>query len=309
MQTVIKAPSLSTGSLFLALTVAIVWGLNFVMVKIGLQQLPPLTLCALRFFFASIPAIFFLPKPNASWKYIIGYGLLTFALAFSLLFAGMSFGISPSIAALVIQSQVFFTVLITCVLGMQILTIWQATGGIISFAGIGVIALHHNPGFTLIGFLLLLASAFSSGMGNVISVKLKNVNMLSLVVWGSFVAFFPLAIAAFLFEQPLAIIIHPQQLTITTVLALTYITYVSTYFGYGCWSWLLSRYPTASVTSFALLCPVVAMFCASLFLGENFEPWKVSSAILVMLGVGINIFGSRFYRWLQLLPRLHRESA
>jgi O-acetylserine/cysteine efflux transporter len=290
-------------SLFLAISVSIVWGLNFLMVKITLVEMGPLTLCAIRFFLASIPAIFLVPKPKVSLVYVLIYGLVTFALQFSLLFAGMAAGVSSSVAALIVQSQVFFAIFFSCLVIKQKLTFWQMSGGVISFAGIGIIALHRNLDCSLLGLILLLSSAICWGLGNLVSVKFKNVNMFSLVVWGSFIAFFPLAMLAFLFEEPELIVFHPQSLSLAAWLALFYITFISTYYGYGVWAWLLSKHQTASITPFALLCPIVAMLGSAYFFEEQFESWKLLSAGLVITGLCINIFGKKV-SW--LLLRSHR---
>ena len=287
-------PALSLWGAVLAVAVAAVWGFNFIMVKVGLDEIPPLTFCALRFFFASIPAIFFIKKPNTLWRYIIGYGLLTFAIQFSLLFFGMAIGVSPGIAALIVQLQVFFAIFFAYLLANQHMTLSQVLGALVSFSGIIVIGFHRSGNLPGLGFLLIVVGAISWGLGNVISTKFKDINMLALVVWSSFVAFFPLLAVSFLFEQPLLIILHPQHLTWTAILALAYVTYVSTHFGYGCWSWLLSQYSMASISPFALLCPVIALLCSALILDESFESWKIVATILVIAGLSLNVFGNRF---------------
>ncbi|OGV40283.1 MAG: hypothetical protein A3F46_09515 [Legionellales bacterium RIFCSPHIGHO2_12_FULL_42_9] len=286
---------LSLGSLLLALGVAIIWGINFVMVKISLEQIPPLTLCSLRFLFASIPAIFFIRRPNLPWKTIIQYGSLTFALQFSLLFAGMAAGVSPGVAALISQSQVFFSMFLAWILTQQKIGIWQILGAIVAFAGIGVIGLHKNIDCTLIGFLLLLGAAMFWSIGNCIAINLKNVNMFALVVWGSFIAFFPLSFTAWIVEHPLKIIIHPELLAWTTILAVAYITYASTHFGYASWSWLLNKYPTASIVPFALFSPIAAMIASTLLFHESFELWKGVATLLVTTGLCVNLFGQSLY--------------
>jgi O-acetylserine/cysteine efflux transporter len=300
-----QSNSLPAGSLLLALAVAIIWGFNFVMVKLGLEQLPPITLCALRFFLAAIPAVFFIAKPKAPRKYIVGYGLLTFALQFSLLFAGIAAGVSPGTAALISQLQVFFAIFLAWLLVKQRISRWQVSGALISFSGIAILVWHRDNNLTLSGFLLIVSAAISWGFGNLISVKLKSVNMFSLIVWSSLVAFLPLLGLAFILEEPLPILMHLEQLTINSMLALAYITYASTYFGYSCWSWLLSRYPFASISPFALLCPIIAMISSALILQETLDTWKLISGAIVIAGLCLNTFGQQlllktsrvFNRW------------
>lgn len=297
MNTLMKKDSLSTLSLVLTLAVVIVWGVNYVMVKFSLEHMGPLSLCAFRFFLAFFPIIFFIPRPKTSWTNIIAYALLTFAIQFPLLFGGMAAGVAPGVAALIVQSQVFFAIFFACLWTGQSLSPWQVLGGIISFIGIGLIAGHRDLDCSLLGFLLLLGSAILWGLATLVSVRLKAVNMFSMVVWGSCLSFFPLALLAFVFENPLEVLMHANQLPFEAIFSLLYIAYVSTHFGYGVWSWLLSKYETASITPFVLLCPIIAMVSSALLFNETFEPWKIISALFVIAGLCINVFGQGLYQW------------
>lgn len=285
--------SLPATCLLVAVLVASVWGFNFIMVKTGLEELPPLTLCALRFFFAAFPAVLFVPRPKTRAVYILGYGLMTFSLQFTLLFAGIAAGVAPGMAALISQTQVFFAVFLAWVFLRQTISLWQMAGALIAMAGIAVLFIHHEGQFSLTGFCLILLASLCWGFGNLISVKLKDVNMFSIVVWSSLLACIPLSILAFILESPLPLLMHPERLKPSTFFSLAYITYASTYFGYSCWSWLLSRYSFAMVSPFALLCPVVAMLCSALILDEPLESWKILSAFLVIAGLALNTFGQR----------------
>lgn len=292
--------SLSYGHLLLALAVIIVWGVNFVMVKVSLEVIPPLTLCALRFFLAAIPAIFFIKKPAGPWQWVAAYGLLIFAAQFSLLFIGMSIGVAPGIAALLLQFQVFFTIFFAYLFFRQPARPMQLIGALVAFAGIITIFTHLGGKYSLLGIILVLGAAACWAGGNVISVKLGKVNMFSLVIWGSAAAFFPLLIAAIMVEGAqtvFTVVTHLPQLPGITLFAVAYIIYGSTYFGYGAWSWLLSQYTMGSVAPLVLLIPIVAMLFSSLTLGETFEAWKMVAIILVIAGTAINLLGERLIRY------------
>ena len=287
--------SLPAASLFLAILVASAWGFNFIMVKTSLEEIPTITLCALRFFLAAFPALFFVPRPKTRIVYILGYGLMTFALQFTLLFAGIAAGVAPGMAALISQLRVFFAIFLAWIFLRQTVSIWQMAGALIALTGIAILFMHHEGQFSLIGFSLILLASLCWGFGNLISTKLKDVNMFSLIVWSSFIACIPLTVLAFILESPLTLLMHPERLKISTFLSLAYITYASTYFGYSCWSWLLSRHSFAMVSPFALLCPIVAMLCSALILDEPLESWKLLSAILVIAGLAMNTFGQRIF--------------
>ncbi len=98
--------SLSLRHFLLAIAVVAVWGTNFVVIRIGLDHLPPLFFATLRFVFALLPAVFFLRRPAVSWGNLAAYGFLTGAGQFGALFLAMQGSISPGLASLVIQAQV-----------------------------------------------------------------------------------------------------------------------------------------------------------------------------------------------------------
>jgi O-acetylserine/cysteine efflux transporter len=64
-------------------------------------------------------------------------------------------------------------------------------------------------------------------------------------------------------------------------------------FGYGCWAWLLARYPAATVAPLSLLVPVFGFAASALLLGEPLEPWKLGAGLLVMSGLALNLFLGR----------------
>ena len=99
----------------LLLLVAVVWGFNFIVIKIGLENFPPILFSALRFLFAAVPLAFFLPRPAVSWRIVLSIGLVLGVVKFSLLFIAMDVGLSPGLASLLLQSQVFFTVALAAV--------------------------------------------------------------------------------------------------------------------------------------------------------------------------------------------------
>ncbi|HKU55036.1 MAG TPA: EamA family transporter, partial [Rhizomicrobium sp.] len=114
-------PHLSWRDALLALAIVFVWGTNFVVIRLGLDALPPLFFATLRFLFVVLPAIFFLPRPRSvgvsqsdpkyvAWSNLAFYGMCIGLFQFGLLFIAMNGHIPPGLASLVIQMQVFFTI-------------------------------------------------------------------------------------------------------------------------------------------------------------------------------------------------------
>ena len=101
---------MSPRDILAAASVAVVWGLTFIAIKVGVGETSPLMLSALRFLFAAIPAAFFIAPPKAPvWK-VAAYGLLLGVGQFGLLFIAVRQGFPIGLTSVVVQAQAFFTV-------------------------------------------------------------------------------------------------------------------------------------------------------------------------------------------------------
>lgn len=280
--------------MLLGLAVVAVWGSNFVVIKLGLQDLPPLLFAALRFGLAAVPAVFLLRRPAVRWRNLAAYGVLIGAGQFGLLFLAMRSDITPGLASLVIQTQVFFTVALAMVISGERPQVfqWVATG--MAAAGIATIAWHSDGSATPLGLAMIVAAAMSWAAGNLVGRSAGQVDMLAYVAWSSLFAVPPLALLS------LAVDGWPRiQDALTHASASTWVAVVwqsagNTLFGYGAWAWLLSRYATASVSPLALLVPVFGMGASAWWLGEGLPGWKLSAGALVMAGLAVNVLWPRW---------------
>lgn len=280
--------------ILLAVLVALIWGFNFMFVKLGLNEMGPLLLCTLRFFLASVPVIFFIKRPTIPHAQIIYYGLVMFALQFALLFLGMHLGMSTGMAPLVMQAQVFFSMFFAAIFLGEQASFWQIVGAMVAICGISLVGLHLDQSISLLGFVCILGSAATWGVGNLITKKMRQVNMAALVIWGSFYAAIPMSLCTLIFEGRASIVHTYHHFTWVGVVAVGYIVYVSTWVGYGVWNWLIGRYPVGKIVPFTLLVPVVGMLSAVVFLGEPMQVWKLGSGCLVLLGLVINLLGPKY---------------
>jgi O-acetylserine/cysteine efflux transporter len=280
--------------LLAALSVVAIWGFNFVVIKVGLQEIPPILLCALRFALAAVPAVFFIQRPAAPWHKIVQYGLVQFALQFALLFGGMQLGMSAGLASLALQVHVFVTIGLAVVLLHERPSRFQIIGACMAFAGMGVVALHVGGEVSVMGLVCVLLAAASWGVGNLMSKQIGKVDMLGLVVWGSLTAPVPLLALSLMVEGPDRIVHSLTHLSWLGIASIAYIVYPTTLFGFAVWSWLLSRYPAASVAPLTLLVPVVGMVSSALVLGEPLHNWKLMAAALVIAGLCVNVLGPRW---------------
>ncbi|AGH52671.1 TPA: EamA family transporter [Legionella pneumophila] len=281
--------------LLLALLVVFVWGINFIFVKLSLEEFSPLLLCAVRFLLASVPAVFFIKPPAVPFKIIASYGLIMFALQFALLFIGLRVGMTPGVASLLMQVQVFFSMFFAIIFLGEQPQVGQIIGALIAFIGIGVVALHFDHNVSLMGFLCILAAAASWGIGNLITKKIHSVNLIAVIVWSSFVACLPMFILSLVFEGPESFVTAYEHMTWKGILSVLYIVYISTWVGYGVWNWLISRYPVGMVVPFTLLVPVVGILSSVLILGEPFYLWKLVAGLLVISGLCINLLTTRLF--------------
>ena len=277
---------------------AVAWGFNFVVIKIGLANFPPILFSALRFIFAALPLIFFIRRPNVSWRIIIGIGLVLGVVKFSLLFIGMDVGVSAGLASLLLQSQVFFTVALAAILYGNRPRPIQLAGFLVAFIGMAAIATTVDGSFTYLGLGLLLASSLAWAFSNMLTRKAGNVDMLALMVWASIIPPLPLAIISFATEGIERDIIALQSLTWEGVAAVAYIAYVATVFGFGVWGMMIRRHGVSTVAPFSLLVPVFGMSFSAIVFGESFGPWRLMGAMLVVCGLILTVLGPRLLdRW------------
>jgi O-acetylserine/cysteine efflux transporter len=285
-----SSPAVPGRHLLLALAVVAVWGSNFVVIKHALADLPPLLFAALRFALAAVPAMLLVRRPSVSWRNLMGYGLLIGVGQFALLYTAVKADISPGLASLVIQSQVFFTLGLAMLLTGERPQRFQWVACAIAAGGIGVIAWHTDGTTTPLGLALILGAALSWAGGNTVGRAAGRVDMLAYVVWSSACAAPVLAVLSLWIEGVPAIVHGLEQASAGTWLAVAWQAVGNTLFGYGVWAWLLSRHAAASIAPMALLVPVFGMSASSVLLGEPLPAWKLAAAALVMVGLGINLF-------------------
>lgn len=279
--------------LLLALAVVAVWGTNFVVIKMALAHLPPLLFAALRFALAFFPAVLFLPRPAASMRNLVAYGLLIGVGQFGVLYIAMKGHITPGLASLVIQTQVFFTIVLAMRVARERVQPYQWLALLLGAAGIAVIGAHTDGNTSGLGLLMVLGAALAWACANMVSKRAGSINMLSYVVWSSAAAVPPLVALSLVFEGWPAIETGLRDADALTWWAVAWQAVGNTLFGYAAWGWLLSRHPAASITPMALLVPVFGMATASLMLAEPLPGWKLGAAALVLCGLGLNMLWPR----------------
>lgn len=271
--------------ILLALLVALIWGVNFTIIRVGLGSFPPLLLAALRFVVAALP-VFFLPRPDLPWSRLLAVGATLFLGQFAFLFTGMKLGMPPGLASVLLQSQAFMTILIAAIVLHEMPSRRQIIGTLVALCGLAVIAnTVGGADFTVIGLIFCLASALCWACGNVLLRGVGKVDMLALVSWLSLLQPVPLFILSLAFEGPEVVIGALASMNWSGVGSVLYIAVLSTTIGFAIWSRLLAQYSAATVAPFSLLVPIFGTTSAALFLGETFGAARIAGMILIFLGL------------------------
>jgi len=279
---------LPASHLLLALAIVAVWGTNFVVIRLALDELPPLLFATLRFTFAFLPAAFFIRRPAVRWRSLAAYGVLIGFGQFGLLYIAMRGHISPGLASLVVQSQVFFTIGLAMLVNRERMRAYQGFALLIATSGIALIILHGDASATPLGLLLTLIASLSWGCGNHIAKSSGTSDMLGFVVWASLFSIPPLFAASLVMEGWPAMTQAVAHAGSGAWAAVLWQSVGNTLFGYAAWGWLLSRHPAASISPTALLVPIFGMGTSALVLGEALPGWKIGAAALVIGGLAIN---------------------
>lgn len=283
--------------LLMALAVVFIWGTNFVVIKWGLAEFPAFLFAALRFLFSAVPWIFFIPRPAVSWGKLAAFGVLLGAGQFGLLFLAMQKDVSPGLASLIIQSQVFMTIGLAMAVQRERVNRFQALAMALAVAGIVLIAWHSvadaGASITPLGLVLLLCAALSWALANLVARQAGKVNALGFIVWSSPFSLPPLFLLAWGFHGGAAIGEALRSADVAGWLSVGWQAIGNTLFGFGVWNWLLARHPAATVAPSALLVPVFGMSASAWLLGESLPAWKLWAALLVIGGLALNLYASR----------------
>ncbi|MBG6217777.1 O-acetylserine/cysteine efflux transporter [Arthrobacter sp. CAN_A6] len=273
----------------LAVLVAVLWGLNFVAIDLGLhangREVPPLLFVAMRFTLVVFPWIFFVRKPDISWTAILGVGLFMSAGQFGLLYLALALGMPAGLASLVLQAQVLLTVLLAAAFLGERPSRRQILGVVLGVAGLAVVALGRSAVAPLLPLIIVLGAALSWAAGNVIARKAKAASGLGLVVWSGAVVPLPLAGLSLVIDGPEAVAATLTDLQPATIVSALYTAIFASLIGYGIWNHLLARYPSSAVVPFTLLVPVIGMSTAWLVLQEKPTVPEIVGGLLLLGGV------------------------
>ncbi len=298
-----------------ALAVVLIWGLNFVAMKLSLREFTPMQLGALRYLFAALPMVLLVRRPALAWRWVVLYGLVQGVGQFGLLFLALKLGMTAALASVLMQTQVFFTALLG--LGLLGEKPTRALLGGLVFAGAGLLCFGMNfitagaaAGVTAIGFVLTLGAAALWGSTNILARHLQRIqpgyDPLQFVVWSSLTPILPFAALSWLTDPAQA---GPQwaQASWQAWAGAAYLGWFATVAAYGLWTWLLKRHPANQVAPLGLGVPVVGLLAGMWLLNESLSAWQMAGIACIGLALAYVMFSERFMSPMRAASKLRSQ--
>jgi O-acetylserine/cysteine efflux transporter len=292
----LRQPAREQGRLALpawALLITAIWGFNFVVIKVGTSEVPPLLLAALRFLFVAFPAVFFVSAPRARWTLVASYGLFLGVGEFGLLFTAIKLGAPAGLSSLILQAQAFFTALLAAMFFRERLELRSWIGMLIAACGLGLIGGQGSVpgawnGHFGAALTMIILAAFMWGVANILAKRIGAVGPVNMLVWSSLAVPLPLIALSFVFEGQPAIVHALTSLTPKAIGAILYLIVLSTLVGYGAWNHLIVKYGAGKVAPYSMLVPIFGLSGGAIFLGEKFTEVHAVAALLVMAGLALH---------------------
>lgn len=287
---------MTTRHRLLGLTVAVLWGVNFLAIHAGLEHFPPVFFAGLRFAVLAVPVILFVPWPRVPMRWFLLYGVGFGTVQFAFLFLAMANGMPTGLASLVLQASAPFTAILGVLLLGERMSGRQIAGIALAVGGMALIAADraaHGASTALVPVILTLLGALGWAFGNIGSRKAMAGNTdprtpLRLTLWMSVVPPIPLFALSALTEGPSAgwraLASIDQRSGLIALGGLVYIVLLATVVGLGLWTYLMGLYPASRVAPFSLLVPVVGITASWLTLGEQPTALEIAGAAVVITG-------------------------
>lgn len=269
----------------LAALVALIWGVNFVVIDWGMDGVPPLLFLVFRFVAVALPAVFLVPRPQVSWRILAAVGLTMSLGQFGLLYVALAQGMPPGLAGLVLQAQVVFTVVLSAAVLHEAPSRRQGIGVLLGTLGLVVIAVGRGGNVPLVALLLTGVAALSWATGNVIVRAARVRAGLSMTVWSALVVPIPALALALAVHGQAGIANGLAAFGWKALLSTAYTAVASTLVGFAIFNSLLARRPAAAVVPWILLVPVVSMSAAWAFLSDVPAPWEVVGGVIMLVGL------------------------
>ena len=272
-----------------AVLVPLLWGFQFVVIKIGLTAFPPLFFVGLRF--AAVASILL---PFVGWPSrrelgrMIVISIFTGGLNFGLVFSGLALG-SSSVAGIAIQLTTPFTLILAWPLLGERPSLRVIFGVALAFGGVALSVANPGAAMRLFPILLIIGSGLAMATGTVLTKRFGPFTPLKLMAWMSlFTVPQVLTASAFLEHGQIASLHHASLLS---WIAFAYTVLFGAIIGYGLWFWLIARCSMTRIAPFALLQTVFAVISGVIVLREPLTVTLVAGAMICIAGVALTQSG------------------
>jgi O-acetylserine/cysteine efflux transporter len=284
---------------FIAVLVAVIWGLAFVASRIALDEFSPELMTTLRFAIAAIPCLF-VRRPDVSWPLLIAISFSLFLGQFLSQAFAIAHGVPVGLSSVIVQSQALFTIAFAALLFSERPTRTQTIG--IGIATVGLLMICGTVGydFSISAFAILMISPVSFAIGNLLLRRAQDVRMFDLFAWLCLVAAVPLFALTLVSNGPQPTWFALTHMSLTGLLCMLALGGLSTSIAYWLWGRLLRDYPAAQVVPFALLVPFVGSAASSVVFGETFGPLRLAGMVTVVGGIAVMLLAKRP----QALPKI-----
>jgi O-acetylserine/cysteine efflux transporter len=272
------------GDVVLAVSVAVIWGMGFVIAKAAMAHFSPILLMALRFTLTAFCLIWFFRPPLSLYRNLFWIALVSAAIQYSLTFTGVN-GIDASTAALLVQVEVPFGLLLAWIILGDRISIRQVIGMAVAFIGAVFIVGEPKLANDMVYALMVIGGAFTWAVGQIMIKKLGNIGGFMLITGVAIFAAPQLYIASFLLETDQ--IAQIKTATFEAWAAVIYLGLIMTALGYAFWYRLLGLYAVNQVMPFLLLLPVTAVAGGIFFLDESLTTKIAIGGCLAIIGVAL----------------------
>lgn len=263
------------------------WGLNFSVIKLGVINLNPLILTALRFIFAVFPLIFFIKRPKVQWRYLIAYGLSFGVGVWGLTTLSIGAGLSSGMASLLLNMSIVSGLLIGKYFFNEFITPNKLFGAGLALLGLILIIVANGGSITINGLLLVLLASICWSMNGLIIKRANTQAIFAFNIWGMLFAPLPLLLLAVSFYGSETIINFPEQINQDVLFSVLFQAYPTTLLGYWFWNKMIVKYSISSVAPMSLLVPVFGLLGGYLFYDESLGVYQVVATLFILSGLFI----------------------
>lgn len=275
----------------------VVWGTTWIFIKIGLDDLPPISFAGIRFLLAFVillPIILYnkaeLPKDKKQWKVIAVSGILQFFLNYGLLFWGEQHVSSGLAAVLQATIPAFGLILARVYIPEEKITALKVISIVVGLAGVAVIfkeQLRLGGTLSFLGSLAIVAGAFTAAYASVLVKAYGGGLSPQVFLSGQMVfGFVPLMLTGLIFEgNPLDF-----NWTRSAVICVAYLAVVGSIIAFMLYYRLLMMIDVTKAMMISLVTPLVAVIIGGIYLGEKLAAQTVLGGLMVLASVGLIIF-------------------